>query len=193
MLLPKQNHPIVPVNIFALAIVALTLLPCCGLIFHLWNPPPDPYGMPLPSISQIFKTQNLWFLLVKTMFLGISVGFCSLLLGTFFSYVEQFYTYRAQKIFSLLCLLSLAMPSYILAATIGYFFDVNNSEYPFAFAILVLTLSTTPYTHLTTKSALSVISSSEIESLELLGGTWFQKWKILIWPQIRGSKDHCTG
>ena len=160
MLLPKQNHPIVPVNIFALAIVALTLLPCCGLIFHLWNPPPDPYGMPLPSISQIFKTQNLWFLLAKTMFLGMSVGFCSLLLGTFFLCGTILYL-SSSKIFSLLCLLSLAMPSYILTATIGYFFDVNNSEYPFAFAILVLTLSTTPYTHLTTKSTLSVISSSK--------------------------------
>ena len=187
MLLPKQNHPIAFVNFFSLAIVALTLLPCCGLIFHMWNPPPDPYGLPLPSILEIFETQHLWTLLLRTMVLGIFVGLGSVFLGSCFAYVEQFYTYRAQKLFSLLCLLSLAMPSYILAATIGYFFDINNSEYSLLFAILILTLSTTPYAHLTTKSALSVISSSEIESLEILGGNGFQKFKILIWPQIRGA------
>ena len=58
MLLPKQNQPIVPIQIFALAIIALTILPCIGLLFNLWNPPPDPYGMPLPSLEEIFETQH---------------------------------------------------------------------------------------------------------------------------------------
>jgi iron(III) transport system permease protein len=187
MLLPKRNQTQRLINIFALAIIVLTLIPLVGLIHHLWSPPPDPYGMPIPSISELFERQQIFMLLRNTIFLGVTVGFCSVILGSFFSYAEQFYQYKGKNTLTLLCLLGLAIPSYISAATIGYFFDVNNSQYPFLFSVLVLTLSTTPYAHLCIRSALSLISSAEIESLDILGGNEWQKIQFLVWPQIRSA------
>ena len=187
MLLPKRNRSNIWIAILSVAITVLTMIPLLGLFEHLLYPPPDPYGMPLPSPIEIFKRQHIFELLTNTVFLGIGVASCSVLLGTLFSYIEQFYEYKGKNTLTLLCLLGLATPSYISAATIGYFFDVNNSQSPFFFSILVLTLSTTPYAHLCIRSALSLISSAEIQSLQILGGSERQKIQTLVWPQIRSA------
>ena len=177
LLLPKRNRSKIWIAVLSLSITVLTMIPILGLFEHLLYPPPDP-GMPLPSPIEIFKRQHIFELLTNTVILGISVASCSVLLGSLFSYIEQFYEYKGKNILTLLCLLGLATPSYISLRLLGIF-DVNNSQSPFFFSILVLTLSTTPYAHLCIRSALSLISSAEIQSLQILGGSERQKFKPL--------------
>ena len=136
MLLPKRNRSKIWISILSVAITVLTMIPLLGLFEHLLYPPPDPYGMPLPSPIEIFKRQHIFELLTNTVILGISVASCSVLLGSLFSYIEQFYEYKGKNILSLLCLLGLATPSYISALIIGYFLmsTLNHpSFFPYSF------------------------------------------------------------
>ena len=89
-----------------------------------------------------------------------------------------------------MCLMPLAVPSYIMAATIS---DVLNTQsflgnwgqgfFPAAISLIVIT---TPYTQLTISSALRSCSASEEEACIVLGATLTERIKLLIWPRIKG-------
>ena len=89
-------------------------------------------------------------------------------------------------------LLPLAVPSYIIAATIGDLFGkpllpefINQFSQGFVPAAISLIVITTPYTQLTLSAALKSCSAAEEEASILLGATTWERIKLLVWPQIK--------
>jgi iron(III) transport system permease protein len=180
----------------ALAWIAaiLAVSPLLGIGSMLLFPPPDPYGLPTPGWSEVAKSRGLAGLIARSMALGLAVSASACLAGGWLAWTEARKSYPGRRILQPLGLLPLAMPSYVLAATLG---DALGPAgwigrplglpmlEGFLPAALAISLVTIPYAQLTIGAALRRLSAAEEEAAKLLGASPWESFKLAIWPRIR--------
>ena len=178
--------------ITTVCLLAITL-PLFGLAYLLLFPPPDPWGVPLASYAQIITQHNIIGLSLNSIALSVAVAMGSTLLGGIFAWVEQQHTYTGSRILNTLCLLPIAVPSYILAATLSRsaqkedFLLYGWPSTGFFPAFLSLLLVTTPYVQLILSAAIQRISASEYEAARLLSPDFLPRFRAAAWPYLRSS------
>ena len=170
----------------------LALLPVVGLAYIIIAPPPDPFGTPGPHILDLMRSPIYLQLAQTTAVLGAVVASGSTILGALFAWVETRFEFYGKKWLLLMSLLPLAVPSYIMAATIGDLFGknlfpefINQFSQGFVPASISLVVITTPYTQLTIRAALKSCSAAEEEASILLGATTMERMRLLVWPQVK--------
>ena len=187
--------------LLALFCVFLVFLPLVGLGLLILFPPPDPWGMPLPTWYDLIISQSLGTLLLNSILLSTTVALFALLCGGYLAWLEHRYNYRGSRILHTIGLLPLAMPSYILAASLsqslgpsGWFGSIFSFEKPSGFfpALLSLGIVTIPYVQLSIGAALKKCSAAEEESALLLHKNSFQRFRVAIWPYIRPAAAFST-
>src|SRR5579871_4798707 len=102
---------------FALLTAMIMLLPLIGLGLGLINPPQNPLMSAVP-LSELWQQSDVWKLLANTIMLAVTSAILAVLFGTYLAYLSMRAAYPWQRILALLGLMPLAMPSYILAATL---------------------------------------------------------------------------
>ena len=190
--LPRQWN----VSLWVLTVigVGMAVIPLVGIGYLLLNPPPDPFGMPTPAVGELLGESGLWALLRNSLALATIVASLSVLIGGWLAWVENRYEHWCQPALLRLCLLPLAIPSYISAATlvsafgpqgwIGSWLSLDKPE-GFLAATVSLTLTCTPLTQLTLRAALSRTSVAEEEAARSLGASALKRFKVALWPQLR--------
>lgn len=168
----------------AVLISAIMLLPLLGLSLGLIDPPKNPL-VPELSFVELFSQSDIWHLLMRTLGLALSVSVLSVILGTLLAYFFMRTHYLGRHVLALLGLISLAMPSYILAATLR---DVLSAEFTgFIPVLITLVVITTPYVQLLVSASLARLSSSEEEAARTLGATRTDIFFKIMLPHCRPS------
>lgn len=179
-----------------LLVVLLITIPFFGLATALMDIADYPLPGVLADYVSIITQSRVIYLLGTTTALALSVSLISCIVGLWLAWVEQRALYPGVKWLSLLNLLPLAIPSYLLAATLrealapgsilGSLFGLPAFQ-GFIPAVLVLSLITIPYVQLLTSVALSRLSSSEEEVARCLGSSPQQVFRHIILPCLRPS------
>ncbi len=170
------------------AIVALVLLPTLGLVAFYFDPPslfaPPPLGI-----------ERLWPPVLRSLGLAAAVSALSAALGTWLAWLEQRCAYPGRRLLSLLSVLPLAVPSYLLATILresfaprGFFGALLGRETPFAGfwpAVCVLALTCTPYVQLLVGAALARFPVAEDEAARSLGAGPWRRFRQLVVPRLR--------
>lgn len=165
-------------------VTSLMLLPLLGLVLALIDPPQNPLSTQMPLLA-LLEQNNIGMLLGRTLLLAISVSVLSVFLGTFLAYLFIRTRYVGHHSLALLGLMSLAMPSYILAAALR---DILSPYFTGFFPVLLtLVVITTPYVQLLVSASLMRLSSSEEEAARTLGANRWQIFFKIILPHCRPS------
>lgn len=175
-----------PIQFWGWAAGLLAILPLVGIGALLFFPPIDPYGQAPASIQSIITSSGLFILWARSLALATIVTIGSTFLGLFIALLSKRFSYKGMYILSILSLLPLAMPSYIIAGTLRLFFhEILGINGGFLLAALCLILVTTPYTQLFISSAINRCSAAEEEAALLLGARPYRIFNLILWPQIR--------
>lgn len=163
-------------------------IPILGLFFAYSHPPGLVEPPPL-------RWTRVLLLVGKTLALAGFVSFFSLILGTFLGILQGRASYPGRRLLSLLSLLPLAVPSYLLAAIVresmapqgalGEWLGTEGIFSGFWPAVFVLTLSCTPYVHLLVSSAMSTFAAGEDEAARSLGAPFWRRFTQLLIPRLR--------
>ena len=168
----------------------LVLLPLLGLAVAAIDPPPDPFGGPPPSPSDVLSGG----LLGITIALGLAVTALSVALGGWLAWMEARTDYPGRAPLNVLGLLPMAVPSYVLAATVATTLGPGGwigapLGLPvfsgFWGATLVLVVATAPYVQLVVGAALGRLSASEEEAARTLGASPGRILRVVILPRVR--------
>jgi len=149
------------------AIVALVAVPIVGLVFAYLQPPGLVEPPPLDWGAVGWMT-------VRTLGLAAAVSCLSLLLGTTLAFLDRRMQYPGRVLLGVLCIVPVAIPSYLLAAIIresfaplgplGELLGLQGTFSGMGPAIFVLTLSCTPYVHFLVSAALADFPAAEDEA-----------------------------
>ncbi len=121
----------------------------------------------------------------RTLGLALSVSVLSVIFGTLLAYFFMRTHYFGRHVLAILGLISLAMPSYILAATLR---DILSQVFTGFFPVLLtLVVITTPYVQLLVSASLARLSCSEEEAARTLGATRLEIFFKIILPHTRPS------
>ena len=188
MSVPRQR-----LSLLSGAIIAvLVLFPVVGLGFALIDRPADPFTGAQVSLFALLGDSGVLTLLVRSVLLSVCVAVGSVTLGGWLAWVEH--RTRVPKWWSLLTLLPLAMPSYLVAATLrsslsqggwlGGVFGIPHLT-GFAVAALVLSVITAPLSQLIIGAALARSSASEEEAARILGASPSRVFRDITLPRLR--------
>ena len=177
----------------ATAVVALALLPLAGLIWGVLNPPTHALA-PSASLLELWGQSGAAALLLRTLALAASVCALAVPLGAWLAWAEQRCEYPGRALLSVLDLLPLAVPSYLLAATlrdglgpggpIGSSLGLSRFT-GFGAAWLALSVVTAPYVQILVGAALARSSASEQEVATLLGARRLRLFQTVTLPRVR--------
>ena len=173
-------------------IAVLVLLPVAGLVFALIDRPLDPFTGAQVSLLGLLGDSGVLTLLVRSVLLSVCVAIGSVALGGWLAWVEH--RTRVPRWWSLLTLLPLAMPSYLVAATLrtslsqgGWLGGVLGIPHltGFLVATVVLSVITAPLSQLIIGAALARSSASEEEAARILGASPGQVFRDITLPRLR--------
>ena len=174
--------------------IGLTLLPLFGLIAGALEVDQDPFGVTTGWVEAIAQT-SVPQLFGRTMALALVVSTGSILIGGWLAWVEQRGRLTGARWFGTLSLLPLALPSYLLAATlqttlgpagwIGRSIGVQQPFDGFWAAAAVLILVTSPYVHLLTGASLARAPAEEEDAARILGASGFRVFRRVTLPRLR--------
>lgn len=176
-----------------LAIALLGLMPVLGLLIELVAPRSD--GGMQETFQWLFSERML-AMAASSLGLTLVVTALALPLGILFAWVEQRAEQRLLRGLASLCILPLCMPSFLAAMTLrrelsagGWlnFLTGSSSVDGFLLAALVLVVVCVPYVQLVVSASLARSSGSEEDACRLLGGTWWQHVRIVVWPRVKAS------
>ena len=172
----------------SLGLLGLLLLPLLGM--WLWLEAPSGLFDPEPV-----HMDRIWPLVGRTLGLSVVVVILSLALGTFLAWAETRVNTRGRRLWAMLCLLPLAVPSYLLAkilreqmapeGTLGHLFGTEGAFTGFWPATLCLTVTCTPYVHLLVAAALERCPQGEEEAARSLGASQWRVIKTVVAPRLR--------
>ena len=178
-----------------MAVVALMSLPLVGLVLARRKAEEASgrlaaMGMPIDA-----GAQDLWAIVSETIQLASVVALGALSLGTLLAWFEHRVAVPGRRLLSVVVLLPLAVPSYLLAGTIQRAVEPGGllgglTDQPFTGfwpSALVLIVVTAPYVHLIVGAALSRLSSAEEEAARSLGMRPGQRFFTLVLPRLRPS------
>ena len=169
-------------------LLALLLVPLVGLVFAYLRPPGlvDPPPLAWNSIA--------WMTLRTLALAGIVSGL-ALISGTSLALLEARFQFFGKRWVRWVSIIPLAVPSYLLAAMVresfaplGVFGEPLGLEGTFTGffpAVLVLTLSCTPYVHLMVRAALEEYPVAEEEAARNLGATFVERLRVVLVPHLR--------
>ena len=173
-------------------IALLVLFPVCGLLWALIDRPADPFTGERASLLALLGDSGVGHLLLRSVALSVCVAIGSVGLGGWLAWVE--YRTRVPKWWSVLTLLPLAMPSYLVAATLrsslsqgGWLGGLLGIPHltGFTVAVLVLSVITAPLSQLIIGAALARSSASEEEAARTLGASPGQVFRDITLPRLR--------
>lgn len=159
----------------AFAVILISSIPLLYLIIRAT-------GSGIEVISSVIQREKTLSTLVTTLSLAILVAFFAALIGISSAWLIQSTKLPLSSLFLVLGTLTLAIPSYV--STYAWISLIPNFS-GFAAAVLVLSLTTSPYVLLATLASLKRIDATQGESARALGLTPFQVGKKVIWPQSR--------
>jgi len=174
-------------------LVVLIGVPLGGLLGALLDPPVHPLGTPQP-LSAVLQQAGLGSLLLTSLALSLVAAVGSVGLGTAMAWAEARWTFPGRRALSLLALLPLAMPSYVLAATVaqalgpgGWVGAPLGLSRPSGFwsAALVLTVVSAPLVQLVVGAALARQSAAEEEAARSLGASPARVFRVVVFPRLR--------
>ena len=174
----------------ASAIGALVLTPLLGLVFAVADRPADPLTGATPPLFEV--SAGVGELLLRSILLSVCVGVGSGVLGTWLAWVEH--RTRILGAWSVVTLLPLAMPSYIVAATVrsslspgGWIGDALGLPHMtgFVMAAIVLIVVTAPLVQLIVGASLKNTSAAEEEAAIVLGSRPIRVFWDVTWPRLR--------
>ena len=174
----------------ASAIGVLVLMPVLGLVLAIADRPADPLTGATPALFQL--SAGVGELLLRSILLSLCVGIGAGVLGTWLAWVEH--RTRILGAWSVLTLLPLAMPSYIVAATIrsslspgGWIGDALGLPHMtgFVMAVIVLVVVTSPLVQLIVGASLKHASAAEEEAALVLGSPPLRVFWDVTWPRLR--------
>jgi len=178
----------------ALVLLCIVLLvaPLIGLVHLLLYPPPDPWGVVQDNFLQKIQSRNILVLSRNSFLLSIAVAGTSTIIGGFLAFMEHRYRYRGHSWLHILSVMPLAIPSYLIAASLHRLVQnpaLQNSTLLEGFvpAWFSLVVVTTPYVQLSCGAALRSASVTEEEASRLLSPHWFPRFRVAIWPQVRSA------
>ena len=176
-------------NILVGICVFFIFAPLAGLTYIITFPPPDPWGQPLESFWSLIQNPFLWKQTYNSLLLSILVALGATCCGGILAWVEQRYQYWGSRWLQTLSLLPLAIPSYLIAASLARYTQGSDSILHSGFipAWFSLVLVTTPYVQLACSSALQYTSSSEEEAALLLEKRFFRRFYVTVWPSVRSA------
>lgn len=164
--------------------VALPILPILGLVIA-----PSTQSTASTSIKQAALGTNESFWL--TLALATAVSALALSTGTLLAWLERRFEYPGRKFLSAMCLLPLAVPSYVLAGTLRESLGPGGlglrSFSGFWAAVCVLSLATIPLVQLLVSAALTRIPIQEEEAARSLGASPWRAFKVATLPRLRPS------
>ena len=169
--------------------LTLLLAPIIGLLYLLVYPPPDPWGQPLASFWEMLQNPFLQKQTWNSLLLSIMVAFGATFWGGFLAWMEQRHRYWGSRWLNTLSLLPLAIPSYLIAASLARLTQGTDTILRSGFipAWFSLVLVTTPYVQLACSAALQTSSSSEEEAALLLESRFLRRFRVSVWPNIRSA------
>ena len=132
-------------------------------------------------LDVVFRTRTVETFF-NTLFLALFVGLLALVLGTVSAWIIQRTDIYFPRYFLVLATLPLAIPSYVLTYT---WIALIPSFSGFFAAVLILTLTTTPYVTLAALAVLRRIDNNQEESARALGFSTAAVARKIIWPQAR--------
>lgn len=188
-----KKHSLVRAGAFF--VTAVVFIPLLGLLLGIFNPIQNPLMPTVTFKSVLFQTGQMR-MLWNTIALAISTSFVSVLIGTWLAFMHQRADYAGRKLLGLLSLMPLAMPSYLLAATLretlgpGGFIGRPlgfNMFTGFVPAFVVLTVISVPYVYLLVNAALARSSLCEEEAARTLGASPWHVFRYVILPRLRPS------
>lgn len=167
----------------------LLLAPIMGLVYLLVYPPPDPWGQPLASFWDMLHNPFLQKQTWNSLLLSVMVALSATFTGGFLAWMEQRHQYWGDRGLHLLSLLPLAIPSYLIAASLARLTRGGDAVLSSGFipAWFSLVLVTTPYVQLACSAALQNSSSSEEEAALLLETRFLRRFRVSVWPNIRSA------
>ncbi len=178
-----------------LAVVGLLCLPVVGLI--LGRGRAKEAAARLQAMGMPFDTgaADLAAIVLETIQLAGFVSGCALLLGTLLAWLEHRVDVPGRRVLSVLVLLPLAVPSYLLAGAVqravepsgllgGLWSDAFTGFWASA---LVLVIVTTPYVHLIVGAAMRRIPAAEEEAAKSLGAGRVDTFLRVVLPRLRPS------
>ena len=170
----------------------LVLFPVLGLVMALAGRPTDPFTGEQASLGTLLNESGVVVLLLRSIALSVCVAAGSVTLGGWLAWVEH--RTRVPRWWSLLTLLPLAMPSYLVAATLrsalskgGWLGDVLGIPHltGFTVAAVVLSVITAPLSQLIIGAALARSSASEEEAARTLGASPGEVFRDITLPRLR--------
>jgi iron(III) transport system permease protein len=176
----------------ATLIVLLVAVPLIGLGLAVVDRPADPLTGLSPTLSELIDAAGIWMLLARSILLSIAVSIGAVLIGGWLAWVEH--RTKAPRWWVVLTLLPLAMPSYLVAATVrsalspgGWIGATLHTPHMtgFAMATVVLTVITAPLCQLIIGSALQRSSAAEEEAARCLGASPAQVFRDVTLPRLR--------
>lgn len=122
--------------------------------------------------------------LQTTMALALMVTLAATVLGVALALLMQYVRIPIKALFIALCVMPLAIPSYVLTYT---WIALIPGFRGFWAATLVLTVSTMPYVFLAAMASLQRVDHTQVDVAKTLGLDTRSAFAQVIWPQIRNS------
>ena len=191
MIQRRQGLPVHPLLIAAtIAAVVLVVLPIWGMGLS-YVQPTGLFALPPMVFSDLLPL--IW----RSLALAIGVSALSLCMGTWLAWIENRTDFRGRHLLSLLAVLPLATPSYLIASmvrhemapegSVGKILGRTEAFTGFWPALLVLTVACTPYVHILVSAALQRCPAEEEEAARSLGAGPFRILRTVLFPRLRPS------
>ena len=186
---PVRTGSVHPVTwLLTLLAVGLVVLPIWGL-WLTYHSPSSPWSPPPQDLSVLGP------LMGRSLALAFWVSLLALVAGTWLAWVDSRTDFVGRKWASLLAILPLATPSYLIArilreemapeGRLGSVLGTSEAFTGFWPAVLVLSITCTPYVHVLVRAALERASASEEEAARSLGASTGRILKSVVAPRIR--------
>jgi iron(III) transport system permease protein len=139
---------------------------------------------------------RLGLLFCKTIALAGTVSIFAVSMGTWLAVVNGRHRFFGRRVFGLLALAPLAIPSYVLAAilreamaprgALGNFLGRTDAFTGFWAAVLVLTIACAPYAYLLVSATLARCPVQEEQAARGLGAGDWDVFRFILLPRLRG-------
>ncbi len=160
----------------------------------MFQRPPDPFTGELASLGELAAQARLGTLVATTFALGAVVTAAAALVGTGLAWAEARWRTPGGRWLAVGTLLPLAMPSYVVAATVATTLGPGGwigrplglpRATGFWLAAVVLTVVTAPLVQLIVGAALARASAAEEEAARTLGASPWRTFRVAVLPGLR--------